>query len=578
MKYLISKGSGVLYNYLGISLGQLLKNDVLRGAEILGGVSGISRRVTNVNVMEVPDIIDWVSPGEFLITAAYAIKDNIDILLELIPKLNEKGVAGLGIKVGRYVKELPQNIINLADELNFPVVQVPFNVSHTDVISIILDLVIEEQMGIHLRIEKFITEVMDIMMKGGTLKEIAKKLYENIGHPLAIYENMSDSCEIICDRNIDPNIYDQAFNRDLIDQFINEHRSLNCKNIRKETGEIYNESIDVIEGKNIRRITIPIVIEKIEYGYIFIWIDKQELGLYDKLLIESYVHIIALNFVKKLSLSNMESKYKLEFFNNLLSKDESRQNEAIESANTFNFKLGLKYTVLIIYFYDYFKRSGIVSHKSTFSKNIITDSMCIIDRVARNQKETVLYVDKSDSIIILYGSEPTEKDEQIKKQVISFCKNIEMESLKKFKEQKFRIGIGRPCIDLCKFNKSYEQAKVIVEKFNKSNTANILHYDDLGLYTILCFDGIQTELVKFCNDTINSIVEYDKLNNSELVKTLKVYFECNGNMKKISKEMFMHYNTIVYRIQKIKDITGVDFENGDSRLKFEIALKALDLI
>ena len=162
--------------------------------------------------------------------------------------------------------------------------------------------------------------------------------------------------------------------------------------------------------------------------------------------------------------------------------------------------------------------------------------------------------------------------------MISFCKNIEIEALKKFKEQKFRIGIGRPYIDVFKLNKSYEQAKVIVEKFNKSNTANILHYDDLGLYSILYFDGIQTELFKLCNDTINPIVEYDKLNNAELIKTLRVYFKCNGNMKKISKEMFMHYNTIVYRIQKIKDITGVDFENGDIRLKFEIALKALDLI
>ena len=369
-----------------------------------------------------------------------------------------------------------------------------------------------------------------------------------------------------------------SLNRSLINKFINEQRSLNCKNVRNQTDGIYNESVDIIGNKRIKRITIPIVIEKIEHGYIFIWIDKKELGLYDKFLIESYVHIIAVDFVKKLSLSNMESKYKLEFFNNLLSNDENRQNEAIESAKTFNFDLGLKYTVLIIYFYDYFKTKDIGSHKSNFNKNTITNSLFIIDRIARSQKETILYVDKSDSILILYGSEPSEKAESIKKKVISFCKKIEMEALKKFKEQKFRIGIGRPYIDVFKLNKSYEQAKVIVEKFNKSNTANILHYDDLGLYTILYFDGIQTELFKLCNDTINPIVEYDKLNNAELIKTLRVYFKCNGNMKKISKEMFMHYNTIVYRIQKIKDITGVDFENGDIRLKFEIALKAMDLI
>lgn len=566
-----------MYNYFGISLKQLLENEVLKGAEILAGKSGISRRITNVNVMEVPDIIEWVKAGEFLITTAYSIKDNINVLLELIPKLNEKGVAGLGIKVGRYVREIPQNTIDLADKLNFPIVQVPFNVSHTDVISIILNLVIEEQMGIHLKIEKFITEVMDIMMKGGTLNEIARKLYENIGHPVAIYENIGDSCEIICDSEED-DVYAAVLNRRLIDKIINEQKNLNLKNTRIETDGIYNESTQVIMGKSIRRINIPIIIEKIQYGYIFIWIDKKELDLYDKLLIESYVHIIALNFVKKLSLSNMESKYRLEFFNNLLSNDGNRQNEAIESAKTFNFKLGLKYTALIIYFYDYLKSKHIGLNKSNFNKNIITNSIAIIDRIIRGQKERILYVDKSDSIVILYGSEPAEKPELIKKKVICFCKSIEMELLRKFKEQRFKIGIGRAYIDTSKLNKSYEQAKVVVEKFNKSNTENILHYDDLGLYAILCFDGIQGELVRFCNDTINPIIEYDKLNNTELVRTLRAYFECNGNMKKISKAMFMHYNTIVYRIQKIKDIVGVDFENGDNRLKFEIALKALELI
>lgn len=528
--------------------------------------------------MEVPDILDWVSPGEFLITTAYAIKDNINILLELIPKLNERGVAGLGIKVGRYINKLPQNIIDLADELNFPIVQVPFNVSHTEVISIILNLVIEEQMGIHLKIEKFITEVMDIMMKGGNLKEITGKLYENIGHPVAIYENMSDSYEFIWDKDLDSNIYNHILNSGLIDEFINEQRSLNCEKVTNKIDGIYYQSVDIILGKGIRRITIPIVIEEIEYGYIFIWIDKEELGLYDKLLIESYVHIIALNFVKKISVSNMESKYKMEFFNNLLSNDENRQNEALESAKTFNFKLGLKYTAIIIYFYDYFKTKDGESHKPNFNKNIITNTLCLVERIARLQNERILYVDKSDSIVILYGSQPSEKPELIKKKVMSFCKGIEADIIRKFKEQKFRIGIGRPYIEVFKINKSYKQAKVIVEKFNESNIDSILHYDDLGIYTILCSDGIQSDLVKFCYDTLISIVEYDKLNNSELIKTLKVYFECNGNIKKISKEMFVHYNTIIYRIQKIKDITGIDFENFDSRLKFEIALKVLDLI
>ena len=202
---LINRGCDYVYSYLGISLEKLLTLETLGGSKILAGATGITKRITKVNVMEVPDIIEWVSEGEFLITTAYSIKDNIKILLELIPKLNTKGVAGLGIKVGRYVSELPRDIIDLADELGFPIIEVPFSVSHTDVISGILTEVINDQMNMLIKINGFNREVMNIMMKGGSLKEIAGKLYENIGNSLAIYENMSDSCEIICnegDRNI----------------------------------------------------------------------------------------------------------------------------------------------------------------------------------------------------------------------------------------------------------------------------------------------------------------------------------------------------------------------------------------
>ncbi|QXE17686.1 helix-turn-helix domain-containing protein [Clostridium sp. 001] len=49
-------------------------------------------------------------------------------------------------------------------------------------------------------------------------------------------------------------------------------------------------------------------------------------------------------------------------------------------------------------------------------------------------------------------------------------------------------------------------------------------------------------------------------------------------MKKISQKMYMHYNTIIYRLQKIQDITGIDLDNCESRLNLEVGLKAMNLI
>lgn len=558
-----------MYRYLGISLEKLLTMDVLKGGKVLAGASGMSKRITKVNVMEVPDIIEWVSEGEFLLTTAYSIKDNIDVLLDIIPKLDKKGVVGIGIKVGRYINELPQDIIELANTLGFPIIQVPFCVSHTEVISGILTEVINDQMNMLIKIEDFNREVMSIMIKGGNLKEISEKLYDNIGNSLAIYENMNDSCEIICDEDIEKTI---------IDKLIYEH--LISKDIKFENSSngIYKVSVDNIGGRNIERVTIPIVIENVEYGLIFIWLDKKALTPLDNLLIESYVHIIALDFVKKLSLYKMESNYKLEFFDDLLSESEKRQKRAIERAKTFNFHKELKYTVIIILLKDIYNVEKMSSDKVNFTQEYIRNLLFIIWRMTKVYKEKIIYVDKSDRILILYGCDCNKDVQAIKREVILFCEKLLMEALKKIEAKKLTIGIGRSYEGVHQLWESHEQAKLIVEKLNKTNTRSILDYDDLGLYRLLSFDGIQGELIEFCKDTIKPLIDYDNVNNSELVKTLKTYFQCNGNMKKISQKMYVHYNTIIYRLQKIKGITGLDLDNDESRLNLEIAIKAMDLL
>ena len=90
---------------LKVRLGDILKLDLLTGAEVIAGDSGLNNEITSVNVMEVPDIVDWVRPGEFLLTTAYSLADNLEEFNNLIPSFAERGVCGMGLKVKRYIKE-----------------------------------------------------------------------------------------------------------------------------------------------------------------------------------------------------------------------------------------------------------------------------------------------------------------------------------------------------------------------------------------------------------------------------------------------------------------------------------------
>ncbi len=93
----------------------------LREARVVAGEGGLDKVIRSVNVMEVPDIADWVHPGEFLVSTLYPLRDDKAAVETLIPLLAEKGLAGLAITPDSYIDELPKCMVEDANRLSFPV-------------------------------------------------------------------------------------------------------------------------------------------------------------------------------------------------------------------------------------------------------------------------------------------------------------------------------------------------------------------------------------------------------------------------------------------------------------------------
>lgn len=91
--------------------------------------------------------------------------------------------------------------------------------------------------------------------------------------------------------------------------------------------------------------------------------------------------------------------------------------------------------------------------------------------------------------------------------------------------------------------------------------------------------GLLTEeLEDFYATTLKPLVDYDNKKSTELVKTLEAYFMFNGNLTRMSEHLYTHYNTILYRINRINEITGMSLDDSNDRLNLEIALKIRELL
>ncbi|MDO5126984.1 MAG: PucR family transcriptional regulator ligand-binding domain-containing protein [Eubacteriales bacterium] len=141
------------------------------------------------------------------------------------------------------------------------------------------------------------------------------------------------------------------------------------------------------------------------------------------------------------------------------------------------------------------------------------------------------------------------------------------------------IGCGRLTQSLRCIYKSFQQAKSITnlqerKKISKSN----IFYSDMGIYRLLMSVTDTDAINYFCNETIMPLVDYDKTNNSNLTEVLRKYLQNNGSVIDTANEMYVHRNTINYKLKKIEEILDVDLSSLDFRIHAALGLYLLDLL
>ena len=93
-----------------VTVGELLQMPVLKEAHVLVGAEGLNRLVKYIDVIEVPDIVDWAKPGTVYLTTAYPFVDNPELFAKTVQGFAEHDVSALMLKLGRFIEEIPPRV------------------------------------------------------------------------------------------------------------------------------------------------------------------------------------------------------------------------------------------------------------------------------------------------------------------------------------------------------------------------------------------------------------------------------------------------------------------------------------
>ncbi|OZQ63149.1 transcriptional regulator [Paenibacillus sp. VTT E-133280] len=559
-----------------LTVKDLMKIKAIEGIKIVAGEQGVDKSISIVNIIENPDAFDWLSPNELLLSTGYIFKNNAELQNRMIKELAELNCSGLVVKMKRYFDKLPQNMIDEANKYGLPLLELPFEYTLSNMISIInekvsgrYDLLNRKTLDIHNLFFK-------ITLEGGGIAKITSMLSETISNPIIVVdkdwrllhhtEHAKNNSPL--EYYLDFSNRQPVFNKAFIDTI-----PTNLNEMKKSIKRTYHS-----EGAEIKCRVIPVAASNYIYGYIVIWQTVQELSEFDYIILQQASTIMALELIKAKEISELEIRIKQDSIDDLLSGKISSH----EALQTLCYLHGLNpsymYYSMVINIEmneaDKFEDMIIGKYKM---ESIAKKCVDIIYDLSHKAIGEIKCFYRNNRVIILVGQ--NEERPPVSISDAKLYANELLEVLIQRTKETLLIGIGQQYSTISSLHNSFSEANEMIKLMQQKNLQNkVSHFEDYSVYHLLEANIKIVALEEFFRKCLGKVFDHDQLHGTSYMLTLENYFINNLNVTETSKAMFLHRNTLIYRIEKIKEILNLDLKHSEELLRIQIALKIFSIL
>lgn len=519
-----------------LTVRQLLEIPELSRMNLICGASGLDRQITSVNVMEAPDIAQWLHGGEFLLSTGYQFRYHPDSFDEIVVAIHKAGAAGLGFK-NRFLHEFPTHAKDLANSLGLPILGLPAELAYSDIIRIII-LKTDEVENIRFS-ESVLRSFSQSVAEGGDIAKILQNLMYFLKCNVCFLDAFSGHCICVSDSGFS----DVPLARDkkvLLSRYAHERLTMSG----------------------------------VTYGY-FLFEHYPSESLW-RVVLEHAKTAMLLTIQRDIATKQVESRYRDEFIQDLVTNNIRYHEEVLNRAKRFGWDLSgpLRCVICDIDGYKRYFEDPLPDSKVKELEEARQRIYALCKQEMRHFFKDIPYSTMSDSIVFLLGpGKYNETKDKLRKCYEEIRKKI-------FAWTSFTvtIGVGEEKKNFFGCSESYEEARKAIEMMRPSKGGNALYFwEDLGILTILANIRDSLETRRFCEARLARLFEENGKKHGELIDTLYALTTNNWNLKATARALAVHYNTLRYRYERLCKLTGLNLAEGEERLEIEVALKLITL-
>lgn len=537
-----------------LTVREALQMPVFEHATLVAGKNGLDNVIRWVHIVDIPNPkYDWPKGGELLLTAGFGLREDAKRQAELIPKLAEKGLAGVVFSIGHYLETVPAELRAAGDRLDFPIVELPPEIPFIEITEAIFSQIVNRQYALRQRAEEIHNTLTALVLEGGSLQDVAGALASLLGRSITV-ENTD--YEVLATARVGP--VDEARTRsveagstppDLAQHLL--ERGI-YERLLSERGPVRVPAMPDL-GMRMERIVTPIVVANQIMGYVWVIAGKYPLDELDELAIEHAATVAALIMFKEQAVRDAEMALRGDLVDQLLQTSDHPDPALMERAHQLGFHLNRAYQVLMV---------RAEPPTDTAAHSLLKQ----IERRLQGADASAFAALRDTYVVVILQGRRSLDGEQVARLLIDGVRDAVGPAL---------VGVGQAVDDLTGLRASYNQANEALEVAHAlGRGSGVSTFDSLGILHWLYHlpSDILSSNVYVAG--IRQLAAHDADQSADLLHTLEAYLDAGGTISRASKTLNVHRNTLVYRLDRIEEITGFDPRDPECQLNLHIALKS----
>lgn len=533
-----------------MTIGDILRDKKFTNLKLINKEADLTREVSTIESTETPDIALYLTHNAFLITTAMAFKDDQKGLVDLITQLNDLPCAALAIKLGRFIDKLDDDVIETANRLRFPLIQIPLDMTLGNVFHKLLSHLWKnqnEQLLYSLNIQK---RFSDLMIRNASLNVLIRNLSNTLKRPIA-----------------------------LVDPFGNiTHTSGNLKG--KLSNKILREVVEDLSIAKSQAVTNISLEDKLinyseasiypinmagYYPYYLIVFDAKNMEYpLSSMVIDQALLIFAFTLYKNLKVEYSLLTSKEEFLKDLIDfklNETLNENQLLFKGAKYGFKHSRHYQILI----------GTIDKANSLMDNaaVIEEWYTLVfnwlnEKLIKDVKDYILLPEREKYYYVILLQRPSQN---LVERLVAY-----REVLQKTLHLNISYYMGNVVDNIDDIKHSYQEALDAMEHGKTRNNIDFIkYYNQLDISSLLSLLP-KNQIEGFVLETLKSLAYPEDSASQDLRDTLKVYLSLNCNITETANELYIHRNTVKYRIQRCEEILGRYVSDPNYGLELRLSL------